>query len=255
MLGVLGYLMSNEASVHYALKTLVLGLRMHDRSAVAGLVLLSDRLAGLTYAVCTPNTPATGMIDDTCIMMGTRLMKSLCGPQWRPAEIRLAHGRPSDPAAYRRYFDAPVRFDAPLSTLLFERSWLDKPIPGADAVLLDLLKQLQAEVERKSATRLTDRIRRVLRTGVVSGNAGSRGVADLFSISERSLRRRLAEEGSSFQALVAEARLTAARQLLEETRLPVSAIATVLGYADLTAFSRAFRGWTGKPPTALRRAR
>jgi len=88
----------------------------------------------------------------------------------------------------------------------------------------------------------------------MSGHSDARGIAELFSVSERSLRRRLADEGSSLQALVAEVRLTIARQLLEETRMPISEIAAALDYADLTAFSRAFRGWTGKPPGEWRRA-
>ncbi len=208
----------------------------------------------LTYAVCTPGTPATGLIDDTCMMIGWRVMKSLCGPEWRPVEVRLAHAKPADPRVYRESFGAPVRFDVPLSMLLFDKHWLGVPVVGADPVLLNLMRQLQIETDSKSATRLTDQVRRVLRTGVMSGSADARNIAELFSISERSLRRRLAEEGESLQRLVSEARLTVARQLLEETRMPMSEIAAVLDYSDLTAFSRAFRGWTGRPPSTWRRA-
>jgi AraC-like DNA-binding protein len=254
MLGLVGYLMSNEMSVRDALKTLVLSLRLQDRSAVAGVTQPSDHLVALTYAVFAPGTPATGLIDDTCIMIGWRILKSLCGPEWRPAEVRLAHARPLDSRVYREMFDAPVRFDVPLSMLLFDKRWLDAPVRGADPVLLGLMQQLQTEIESKSATRLTDQVRRALRTGVMSGHSDARGIAELFSVSERSLRRRLADEGSSLQALVAEVRLTIARQLLEETRMPISEIAAALDYADLTAFSRAFRGWTGKPPGEWRRA-
>ena len=73
-------------------------------------------------------------------------------------------------------------------------------------------------------------------------------------MSERTLRRRLADEGSTLQALVAEARLVVARQLLESTHMPVGEIAASLHYGDITAFTRAFRGWTGMPPSAWRRS-
>jgi AraC-like DNA-binding protein len=255
MLGIVGYLMSNEVSIRAALKTLELSLRMQDRAAVAGVVDLSDRLVALSYAVCTPGTPATGLIDDTSIMVGWRIMKSLCGPEWRPSEVHLAHAPPTDPRVYREMFGAPVRFDVPLSMITFERRWLDRPVVGADPVLLSLLQQLRVELERTSAPRFTDRVRRVLRTGVLSGYSDARSIAELFSISERSLRRRLADDGATLHALVADARLIVARQLLEETRMPISEIAAALRYADLTAFSRAFRGWTGKPPSKWRRAR
>lgn len=253
MLGVVGYLMRNEATVGAALHTLVLNLRLHDRGAVAGLEHLGDRLVGLTYGVCTPGTPATGLIDDTAVMIGCRILQTLAGPEWRPEEVQLAHGAPAQPRTYLDHFRAPVRFDAPLSMLVFQRKWMDAPVHGADPALLTLLRQLLAQAEAQTATRLTDQVRRVLRTSVLNGTADADHVAALFAISGRSLRRRLAEEGSSLHALVAEARLIVARQLLEETRLPVSEIAAALHYSDLTAFSRAFRGWTGRPPTAWRR--
>jgi AraC-like DNA-binding protein len=146
-----------------------------------------------------------------------------------------------------------MRFDAPLSMIVFQRRWLDAPVPGADPTLLVLLRQLLAQLEGQTTTRLTDQIRRVLRSSVLNGSADAASIANVFTLSERSLRRQLAAEGSNLHALVAEARLMVARQLLEETRLPVSEVAAALHYSDLTAFSRAFRGWTGKPPTAWRR--
>ena len=253
MLGVLGYMMKNEATVRAALRRLVLNLRLQDRSAIASLENLSERLVGLAYAVCKPGVPAVWLADDTSIMIGWRIMKSMCGPTWRPTEVHLAHARPADPRPYRELFGAPVRFDVPLSMLVFERRWLDAPVLGADRVLLSVLDTMAATLPGLPA-RLSDRVRRVLRTGVMTGRDDAASVADLFSMSERTLRRRLADEDSTFHALVAESRLTVARQLLESSVMPVSEIAAALHYGDITAFSRAFRAWTGKPPSAWRQS-
>ena len=253
MLGVLGYMMKNETSVRAALRRLVLDLRLQDRSAAVSLEDLTERLVGLSYAVCTPGTRAVWLADDTSLMVGWRIMKSLCGASWRPVEVRLAHHRPANPRRYGELFAAPVRFDVPLSMLVFERRWLDAPVVGADPVLLSFLDQLSAAAPGLP-TRLTDRVRRVLRSGVMTRRSDADSVADLFSMSARTLRRRLADEGSTFQALVAEARLVVARQLLESSRMPVSEIAASLHYGDVTAFSRAFRGWTGMPPNAWRKS-
>jgi AraC-like DNA-binding protein len=181
------------------------------------------------------------------------MMKSLCGDTWRPVEMRLAHTRPTDPRLYRDLFGAPVRFDVPLTMLVFERRWLDAPVVGADPVLLSVLDSMAAAVPGLPA-RFSDQVRRVLRSGVLSGRDDAASVADLFSTSERSLRRRLADEGSTFHALVAESRLVVASQLLESTRMSVREIAASLHYSDTTAFSRAFRNWTGMPPSAWREA-
>jgi AraC-like DNA-binding protein len=252
LLGPLGEMMHNESSVAAALRRLVLDLRMQDRSAIAALDMLSDRLAGLSYAVCTPGTPAVWLADDTSIMIGCRILASLCGPRWRPVEVLLAHSKPMDHRPYRELFGAPVRFDVPLSMLVFERRWLDSPVAGADPALLRALER--AATPDAGTPRFADGVRRVLRSGVMTNRHDAQSVADLFSISPRTLRRRLADESATLHALVAEARLLVAQQLLEQTRLPVSEIAAALHYADITAFSRAFRGWTGTPPSHWRQS-
>lgn len=252
--GLLGYLMKNESTVHAALRRLVLDLRLHDRASVVSFENLGQRLVGLSYAVCTPDTPHVGLADDTAIMMGLRIMQALCGPKWRPGEVQFAHGAPRDRKSFQQLFGVPVRFDAPRSMVVFERRWLDQPVPGADPMLLALLEHLLGAVDVPPA-RLTDRVRRLLSSGVLARRADATHVADLLRMSERSLRRHLAEEGSSLNRLAAEARLMVARQLLEETRLPIAEIAATLNYSDVTAFTRAFRGWTGQPPSRWRAAR
>jgi AraC-like DNA-binding protein len=251
--GVLGYMMKNEASVRAALRRLTFNLRLHDRSAVAALANLGERIVGLSYAVCTPNVPSVWLANETSMMVGLRMMKSLCGDNWRPVEVRLAHSRPTDLGTYRDLFGAPVRFDAPLTMLVFERRWLDAPVVGADPVLLAVLDAMAAAAPGLPAL-LSDQVRRVLRGGVLCGRDDAASVADLFSMSERTFRRRLADEGATFHALVAESRLVVARQLLESTRLSVGEIAAALHYGDITAFSRAFRGWTGVPPSDWRQS-
>ena len=79
-------------------------------------------------------------------------------------------------------------------------------------------------------------------------------VAAALGVSERSLRRQLGEEGSSFRALVDDVRYVKARQLLGEGRLPVEAIAQQLGYSEAAAFIHAFKRWAGQSPTAYREA-
>lgn len=253
MLGPVGYLMQNEATVHAALRRLVLDLRLYDRATVVSFENLGHRQIGLSYAVCTPNTPYAWMADDVAIMIGCRLLQALCGPACRPVEVQLAHGVPSDRTTYADLFGVPVRFDAPRSMIVIDRRWLDQPVSGADPNLLKLLDELLNAV-RAAPVRLSDQVRRLLSSGVLARRADAPSIADLLWMSERSLRRRLAEEGTSLHVLTAEARLVIARQLLEQTHLPISEIAATLNYSDVTAFTRAFRSWTGKPPSTWRNA-
>ncbi len=253
MLGPLGYLMRNEATVGAALRSLVLRTHLHDRGAVPALTRLSARRFGMSYAVYARETPMRGMIDDGALMILQQIFRALCGPRWRPLEVRLAHAAPCDTRPYREAFSAPVRFDASLSTMVFESRWLDESVAGADPALRRMLGELLAVMERQAPSDLKDKVRRILRTAVLGGTGNAAQVAGMFAMSERTLRRRLASEGASLHALIAEARLLAALQLIEETRLPLAEIAQALKYADASALSRAFRGWTGFAPSEWRR--
>lgn len=252
MLGTVGYLMRNEATVGEAIRSLVLHMHLHDRGAVPALTRLTARRSALSYAVYARDTPMRGMIDDAATTIMRRIFQTLCGPRWRPLEVRLAHAAPRDPRPYWETFGAPVRFDATLSMVVFESRWLDEPVLGADPQLRRVLADLVAKMTRQSPVNLTGKVRRILRTGVLGGTANSAQVAGMLAMSERSLRRRLMSEGASLSRLIAEARLLAAQQLIEETRLPLGDIALALKYSDASALSRAFRGWTGIAPSQWR---
>jgi AraC-like DNA-binding protein len=92
----------------------------------------------------------------------------------------------------------------------------------------------------------------VLGTAVLTGDARSDKIAALFSMHSRTLGRHLNKCGTSFEQLLNEVRYDIARQLLEDSRMPVSQIALALHYADASAFTRAFRRWSGTTPAQWR---
>jgi AraC-like DNA-binding protein len=87
---------------------------------------------------------------------------------------------------------------------------------------------------------------------VLSGTSSAESVALLFGIHERTLRKRLTAEGTNLQQLVSQARFELAKQLLENTQLPISEIAAALHFADAAVFSRAFRSWSKTSPREWR---
>lgn len=254
MLNLLGYLVRHQPTVRAALRTLVLQLHLQDRGAVAALDESGARYAQVSYAVCTPGVPETGLIHSTAIMVGFRLLKILCGSSWRPVEVRITAGNPADASVYREMFESKVRFEMPLSMVVFERHWLDARIAGADPDLLRVLNRMAAAVEGQVRMSLAHRVRRVLRSSVLAGTANSRRLSEIFSLSERGLRRHLAREGVALNDLIGEARQIVSEQLLEQTSLSLREIAGVLHYADPSVFSRAFRSWSGISPSEWRRA-
>jgi AraC-like DNA-binding protein len=248
-LGAVAPLLRGRDSVRGALLNLVRHLHLTDRGAVPFLIDLGDAQVALGYAVYRHDTPGLAHIYDLAIGAGHRIMQALCGEQWRATEITFSHAAPRNPVPWRRFFGAPVRFDAPHSELVFAADWLDRPIAGAAQALPEPATTM---VATHTSDRMRDRVRRAVQGLVLTGEATSARVAALVGIHERVLRRRLQAEGTSLQALVNAARHDTACQLLKQTGLPVAEIAATLHYSDATAFSRAFRNVAGMAPSAWR---
>jgi AraC-like DNA-binding protein len=250
-LGLVGHLMLHSPDVGSAIRNLILYLHLHDRGAVPTLAVRGE-VAVLGYAIYQRGVVRADQIYDGAMAVAYNIMASLCGPKWRPSEVLLCRAQPDDTTPYRRFFRAPVRFDTDQTALVFAASWLNHPLTGADAQLRRLLQAQVDAYEANGDGDIVARLRRVLRTLLVNGSGAQEQVAALFSMHRRTLNRRLQARNTTFHALVEETRFEIARHYLELTRLPVVEIANALDYADASAFTRAFRRWSGTTPGAWR---
>src|SRR5919107_2061746 len=123
-LGLLGGLMQHSPTVGDALHSFVRHLHVQDRGAVPLLSVNGD-VAVLSYAIYEPGIESAEQISDAAIATILNLMRGLCGPEWRPADILLPRSSPVDLTPYRRLFGAPVRFDEETAALVFPARWLD----------------------------------------------------------------------------------------------------------------------------------
>lgn len=142
-----------------------------------------------------------------------------------------------------------LRFGQPVHRMVFSSSLLELPLGSADPVATELAKQ-QCEKELAALDEgLAGRIRQQLaaRPELVLDQ-----VAKLVHLSPRTLKRRLAEEATTFSTLRDDVRRQRALLLLDDRRLTIGEIATRLGYTELPNFTRAFRKWTGVTPAAYR---
>ena len=149
------------------------------------------------------------------------------------------------------HFGVNVEFGASENVLRFPTRWLSHRLDGADERLRATLeRQLYASSEQLSGS--APHMRRVLHTLLQTGEATQERLAQLFAMHRRTINRRLQAEGTTFRELVDEVRYDVARTLLESTGKPVAAIAGMLSYADASAFTRAFRRWSGTTPAQWR---
>jgi AraC-like DNA-binding protein len=250
-LGMLGELAQRSRTVQAAIGSVIAHLHLQTRGGIPTHT-VTDLNATFGYALYLRDLQGTAQIYDLVMAFEFNILKGVCGPRWGPSEILFAHGVPKDVAPYQALFGCRLRFDADRSELVFNKHWLDQPPMGADPERhRELLQDILAE-EQTAPEALLSQVRAALRRKVTHGRATEGLLANLLSMPERSLRRLLVEHGTSFRELVEDARYEVARQLLLDTDLSTADIASSLDYADPSAFTRAFRRWTGSPPAAWR---
>ena len=248
---LIGRLMQHSATLGEALEGLVSNLSVQDRAVVASLT-VSEGMVLLTYAVYQPQMESAEQITDASLTVAVNALRTLCGSDWSPTEVLVPRRGLTDPEPYRRHFRAPVRFNQESATLVFRADDLKRRVAGADpmlrAVLEDHLRQLRAD----AGADLSDNIRRLLRTRLMGARCSAEDIADLLAVHRRTLSRHLKGSGMGYRAIINEVRFEIARQLLEDTAISLSEIAAALGYSEASAFTRAFRRWSGQTPTAWR---
>ncbi|WP_292551893.1 AraC family transcriptional regulator [Mesorhizobium sp.] len=171
--------------------------------------------------------------------------------------LRMELQRPQSDAA-SAYFRCPIRWHAAHDRLILRASDLRLPFEKYNRELLALLDgALSADVEAASqmAGTVVEQVRWLLRRNLTAGRPELRSIAQELAVSERSLHRRLSEEGQSFQSLLADTRHELAREYLADGTLEIAEIAYMLGYDDQGSFYRAFQRWESVTPSGWRERR
>ena len=250
--GLVGYLAMHSPNVGEALQNLIHHLHLHVQGAAVALERYEE-MAFFSYAILQPVPDASDQLEDAALAIMYRILTELCGPHWSPSEVWFCHRKPADISPYRRYFGAPLRFDTGRNGLFFASSWLDHPVGAADPELNRLLQKQIDQLEAAFTDDFPAQVRRVLHAAIFSRHCRAGQVAALFSIHDRTLHRRLKARGTSFRELVDDARFTIARQMLESSSASLKQVAESLEYADVRAFNRAFKRWSGTSPARWRR--
>lgn len=252
-MGALGYLMRHSATLLEALRAFVVHLELQDRAAVTLMLDPGASRVSLGYTLIDPDIAGRYPILDGAMAMVHHLVAELCGPEWKPLSVKLARPTPPVTDAYERVFGCRPVFNAKLSAVVFESRWLQHPIAGADPALHSILLRTVELIEASKPIEFAERARRAIRAMILTSVVSSAGVASFFGLNERALRRRLHAEGTSVRKLVYDERRHLALDLLDNTRLRISEISSVLHYSDPVSFARAFRNSAGISPRQWRR--
>jgi len=182
-------------------------------------------------------------------------MRMMVGSQWTPLEVQFAHPAPTQITEHLRVFGAPVLFGYSTNTIVVEREFLSRQVPGADQRLYGIMKQYLEQILEAMPPEhgMLPEVRRAIAETMREGDPNLGRVAKKLATTPRTLQRQLKKQGVEFKQLVDSTRRHFAVTYLKEGKTTLTEIAFLLGYSEASAFTRAFKRWTGSTPLAYRR--
>lgn len=171
-----------------------------------------------------------------------------------PQRIEFKFPAPQACARYADVFRCDVRFGCGENRMLLHREQLRSPIPSRNAALLTMHEDiLRKRVDALGSTRVSCRVSEEVMRSLSAGEPRREQIAARLAITDRTLQRRLHEEGTSFQRLLDDARRELASKYLADEHRSLAEIAQLLSFVDQSNFVRASKRWFGEPPGRIRR--
>lgn len=251
-LGLLGYVGLCSATVGQALHNVAFAFPWHQHATLTRLVEL-EGCVRFDYQIRHGAIVSQRQDAELTMGMVLNLLRHALGPQWSPKEVHFEHPRPENWHEHCKYYDAPVYFDQPVNSLFIPRADLLRPMPESDPVLLMVMQDAMRRLNQSSQPlSVVEQARSAVRQHLPQGEPVLEQVAEALGMSGGSLQRRLGEASLNFSRLVEGVRQELATHYLAQRHLPISELAFLLGYSEVSAFSRAFRRWFGSSPRAWR---
>ncbi len=216
------------------------------REAAEARIVLHERVAGAGQRVFAHELLLLMLYGVSCWLVGRRI------PILR---AEYSFPEPAHSAEYRLMYCADLRFERPNTAIAFEAGYLDLPVLQNERSIKEFLRTAPESIllKYKNGSSLSARVRRRLRQFEPGEVPDFEGLAGELNLTPATMRRRLHEEGTSYQSIKDQLRRDLAIGYLSHTDRSVMEIALELGFSERSAFHRAFRKWTGASPGEFRR--
>ena len=226
--------------------------RLVSQVASIEVVERSSEIALVTHTLYTPCAET----EDAWLAIVVRFMREMFERDCKPLYVQFRHERPAAGGGpYEQHFGCPVDFGYADATLVFARADMEAPLPGACPEIAQANDQLAAsylaKIERSDVVAM---VRSAIVGLLSTGDCTRMRVASTLHLSEATLQQRLAQRNTSFQALLDDTRRELACNYIQQAAMSVTEITFLLGFTDVSNFTRAFKRWTGKSPTSFRNA-
>ncbi|MFT3732007.1 MAG: AraC family transcriptional regulator [Hyphomicrobium sp.] len=253
-LGLWGYAALSAPTLGTALETLVDLFPLHQQSSTMALAGTPEGLMKLEYRVDAPQIVERRQDAELSLGMFLNVIREAMGQGWAPEEVHFEHPKPEQWREHERAFASPAFFSQPTNAIVFRPQILKHSMPSADARLMSAMKLCLERLSERQDVRfsITDRVRSAVRARLPEGFPAIEGIAAELRLPLSTIQRELHYDGLSYSTLVENTRRDLALSYVRQRQLSFSEIAFLVGYSELSAFSRAVRRWTGLSPRALR---
>lgn len=244
---LLDYLIVSAASVGQGLERLTRYLRLVNPA-----IRLTIRDQRDPVRIAVEQAPGPFFTELTVSLSMVRFMRETNG-QFRAAHASFTH-EPEDVAEYTRIFECPIQVRAPWDGWALSRTAMGVPLRRRDPALGGWLERQAGEILARlpASGDVRDEVRSALSSPLTAGDMRIDVVARRLATTPRTLQRRLARTGTSFELLCDDVRRHAAEHYLVDPTLSIAEVSYLLGYSEPAAFHRAFKRWHGTTPQAFR---
>jgi AraC-like DNA-binding protein len=254
-IGLLYYVMASSRTLGEALKRLARYSRVTNEALVFGYREANRLILNLSYAG-VPRHSDKHQIE-FCLFGLLRICRMLTEQNLVPQYFSISHHRSSVTFEMARFVGTKVEFGADSDEFALNLDARELPLIHSDPYLNDLLLEYCEEAlanKRGDRSHLRTRVENAISPLLPHGRVVVRDVARSLGMSDRTLARKLSDEGLNFTEIPQELRHDLAVRYLNDRKLHVSKIAWLLGFHEVSAFTHAFKRWTGKTPRQMRTA-
>ena len=252
-LGALGFAWLASATLREAFHRISRYARMIQENLI-----VETREEGALFWVCIdPAVPHDNwrIREDSSLAALIRFCRIIAGDDLSPALVRFRQEQPANTTQHYTLFRSPIEFGCERAEMAFNVSDVDKRLMGSNDELANLNEHIVvkylAHSERKD---IVNQVKAARIDGRANVAGTEKSIAESLFTTPRNLHRKLANKDTSFKQLLTEIRQELARQYIQDRSKTLTEISYLLGFSEVSSFSRAYKSWTGMPPSDARQA-
>lgn len=255
-LGALGHAIGSAQTVGQALNTLSRFMVVLSQSSSVDIEISCNRIE-VKYKITEPSVIYKRQDTEFVLSTLVKQLAVMANTVICPVKVFFEHQKPSDIVLHKSIFNCPLHFDQGFNAVIFDEGILDLPILSGDERLYIALepyleKMREERLDNLSDEKILTKVTRLIALQLSNGVPSLDDISSELNMSRRTLQRRLRQFDVEFSALLDDVRRELALEYVNKGEYSVTEVSLLLGYSEVSSFSRAFKRWTGETPQKYR---